>query len=117
MTATLLTNYTLPEDIEALFVEIVMGKIKQLFCCSYNPHKSIITSAQLGGGERHSLPFFENRKNCPDFGEKSPDCVHLWVKFSIQNAVLRVSRRKKSQSCPRGAFFSCVFDEMFTQVS
>ena len=51
MTATLLTNYTLPEDIEALFVEIVMGKIKQLFCCSYNPHKSMITSAQLGGGE------------------------------------------------------------------
>ena len=28
MTATLLPNYTVPEDIEALLVEIVIGKIK-----------------------------------------------------------------------------------------
>ena len=28
ITATLLTNYTLPEDVEALFVKIVIGKIK-----------------------------------------------------------------------------------------
>ena len=28
ITATLLTNYTFPEDIEALFVEIVIGRIK-----------------------------------------------------------------------------------------
>ena len=40
MIATLLTNYTLPQDIEALFVEIIIGKIKLLFVCSYNPHKS-----------------------------------------------------------------------------
>ena len=40
MTATLLTNYTLPQDIEALFVEIIIGKIKLLFVCSYNPHKT-----------------------------------------------------------------------------
>ena len=38
-----LTNYTLPENIEALFVEIVIGNIKWLFCCSYNTHKSMIT--------------------------------------------------------------------------
>ena len=43
ITATLLTNYTLPEDIEALFVEIVTGKIKRLFCCLYNHHKIMIT--------------------------------------------------------------------------
>ena len=43
ITTTLLTNYTLLEDIEALFVEIVRVKIKWLFCCSYNPHKSMIT--------------------------------------------------------------------------
>ena len=30
ITATLLTNYTLPEDIEAFFVEIVIGKFKWL---------------------------------------------------------------------------------------
>ena len=63
--------------------------------------------AQLGGGGvgRHPLPFFENRKHWSDFGKKGPDCVHLWVKFSIQNVVLKVSRRKKSQIFPCGSFF------------
>ena len=28
--------------------------------------------------------------------QKSPNYVHLWVKFSIQNVVLKVSRRKNS---------------------
>ena len=37
-------------------------------------------------------------------GLASPDCVHLWVKFSIQNVVFRVSRRKKPL---RGLFFWC----------
>ena len=36
---------------------------------------------------------------CSDFGKKGPDCVHLWVKFSIQNVVLRVPRRKISKKC------------------
>ena len=31
-----------------------------------------------------------NEEKCPDFGIKGPDCVHLWLKFSIQNVVLRV---------------------------
>ena len=47
----------------------------------------------------------------PVFGKKGPHCFHLWVQFSIQNVVLRVSRRKNSKKC--GVFFSCVFDEMF----
>ena len=50
------------------------------------------------------MPFFESQNNCPDFG----DCVHLWVKFSIQNAVLRLSRREKSKILPCEASFSCV---------
>ena len=58
-----------------------------------------------GGVGRHPLPFFENRKHWSDFGKKGPDCVHLWVKFSIQNVVLKVSRRKKSQIFPCGSFF------------
>ena len=37
-------------------------------------------------------------KKCSDFGKKGPDCVHLRVKLSIQNVVLRVSRRKNTQS-------------------
>ena len=39
ITATLMASYILLEDIEALFVEIVIGKINWLYCCSYNPHK------------------------------------------------------------------------------
>ena len=60
--------------------------------------------------EKKVLPFFENRKNGPDFGTKGPNCVHSWVESSIQNLVLRVSRRKSSKIFPCGAFF-CVFDE------
>ena len=40
-------------------------------------------------------------------------CVHFWVKFSIQNVVLRVSSRKISEMFPCRASFSCAFDEMF----
>ena len=36
-----------------------------------------------------SLPFFENRKKRFDFGKKAPNSIHLWIKFSIQNVVLR----------------------------
>ena len=28
-------------------------------------------------GERLPLPFFENQKECPGFGKKDRDCVHL----------------------------------------
>ena len=60
-----------------------------------------------GRGERRrrpSQPFFENRK-CPHFGKKCPDYIHLCVKFSIQNVVLKVSRRKNSNIFHCGAFF------------
>ena len=50
------------------------------------------------------LFFFENRKKYFDFGKIGFDCVHLWVKFSIQNVVLRVSRRKSSKSFFVGPF-------------
>ena len=42
---------------------------------------------QLGGGRGGKPPvlFFENRKKCPKFGKKGPDCVHLCVKFFIRN--------------------------------
>ena len=43
MTTTLLVNYNLPQDAEALFAEVVIGKITWLFCCSYNQPKSMIT--------------------------------------------------------------------------
>ena len=55
---------------------------------------------------RHTTRREEGRLPCPflkidkclDFGEKGSDCVHIWVKFFIQNVVLIVSRRKKLQN-------------------
>ena len=74
-----------------------------------------------GRGVRSPLPFFENRKNCPDFREKGLDCARLRVKFSIQNEVLRACRRKNVSKilfkffCCR-AFFLVLFDEMLIEV-
>ena len=63
--------------------------------------------AQLGreGGGRPPLPFFEYQKKCPDFAKKGPDCVHSYIIFTIQNVVLRVSRRKISEIFAAGLFF------------
>ena len=47
---------------------------------------------------------------------KGPDSVHIWVRFSIQNLGLNVSRRI-SKMFPCGVFFSCVFDEIFFEVA
>ena len=77
------------------------------------PHSK---SRNYGGEGRLPLPFLKIEKNCPDFGTKGPDCAHHWVKFSIQNVVLRVSRRKISKMFPYRASFSCVFDKMFIEV-
>ena len=40
----------------------------------------------------------KNVKKCLGFWGKNRDCVHLWVKFCIQNIVLGVSRRKNSKT-------------------
>ena len=68
-----------------------------------------------GRGGRPPLLFLENQKKCPDFGKKSPNCVHSWVESSIQNVVLRVSSRKSSKIFLCGVFF-CVFDKKFIEV-
>ena len=68
---------------------------------------------KLGGEEeRLPLPFLkiEKGERCPDFGKNSPDCFGLWVKFFVQNVVLRVSRKKISKMFRSGSSFSCVFD-------
>ena len=75
-----------------------------------------IAGVQLGGGGgRPSLPFFENPKKCTDFGKKVLNCVHPWVESSMQNVILRVSRRKSSNILPCGAFFLCVFDKSLSK--
>ena len=61
---------------------------------------------QLGGeGGRPPLLFFENQKKYLDFGKKCPDYVHPLVKFAIQNAVLKVPKRKNSKIFPCETFF------------
>ena len=58
-----------------------------------------------GGSGRLPLIFLKIEKMCPDFWKKGPDCVHLWIKFSIQNVVLRASRRKSTKLFPVGSLF------------
>ena len=43
--------------------------------------------------------------------------THLWVKFSIQNAVLRLSSREKSKTLPCRVYFSSVFVPYFHKIS
>ena len=35
------------------------------------------------GGGSLPCPFSKIGKKCPNFGQKCPDCGHLWVKFLI----------------------------------
>ena len=69
---------------------------------------------ERGGGLL--CPFLKIRKKYPDFIKKGPDCVHPYVKFTIQNVVLRVSKSKNFEIFPCGGFFSGDFDEMFIGV-
>ena len=70
-----------------------------------------LTSAQIVGRRELPCPFLKIEKSVHLW------CVHFWVKFSIQEVVLRVSRRKKLQNVSlRRPFFSCVFDEMFIEM-
>ena len=63
--------------------------------------------ATRGRGEA-SPSLIANRKKCPDFGKKGPDCVHLWVKFSIQNVALGVF------FCLRGLYvFLCFWRNVY----
>ena len=47
------------------------------------------------------------------FWEKDFDCVHLWVKFSMKNVVLRETERKTLKYFPEGKY---VFDKIFIHV-
>ena len=68
-------------------------------------YSATLTGAQLGGRGEASYALFKNRKKCPDFGKKGPDCVHLWVKFSIKNVVLRNLGEKNPKCLPAGTLF------------
>ena len=53
-------------------------------------YAATLTGTQLGQRGETFPGLFENQEKCHDFGKKGLDCVHCWIKFSIQNAVLRV---------------------------
>ena len=76
-------------------------------------YSATITSAQLVRREEAFPALLEN----PDAGKKDPDCVHLWVKFSIQNVVLRVSGRKNSKIFSWGDFFPCILTKCLSKYS
>ena len=71
------------------------------------------TRGERGGG----LPclFLKIEKSALILGKKGPDSVYFWVKYSIQNVVLRVSRRKSPKFSLRGPF-SCVFEKLFIEM-
>ena len=46
------------------------------------------------------------------FKYRCPDYVHLWVKFFIQNLVVRVSSRKKTKCFPAAPFFLCFWENV-----
>ena len=64
---------------------------------------------QLGGGGRVDRPpllFFENRKKVPRFWKNKPNCASTSDESSIQNVVLRISK-KASKFFPAEPFFFC----------
>ena len=70
-------------------------------------------SVQLGRqlGERgegdHASPILKIRKKCPDFVKNALIVSIFELKFSIQNVVLRVSRKKLPNFSLRGPFSWC----------
>ena len=56
--------------------------------------------------ERETSPaLFKIEKKCPDFEKKGPDCVHFWVKFPIQNVVLKSRKNISKMFLCRASFF------------
>ena len=70
-------------------------------------HLYIISGAQLEWkGAGLPCPLLKIEKSAMILEKKAPDCVHLWVKFSIQTVVLRVFRSRNSKIFSCRAFYS-----------
>ena len=61
--------------------------------------------ATRGDWVEASPALFWKMRKVPWFWEKCPDSSHLWIKYFIQNLILKVSRREKSKISPAGPFF------------
>ena len=49
----------------------------------------------------------------PNFGGKSPDCDHLWVKFLIQSAIFKSFHGEKPEIFPCGTFLFRVVNDVY----
>ena len=72
-----------------------------------------LTGVKLGRRGEASTAFLKIKKEWLGFGKKCSDYIHHWVKFSIQNVVLRVYRRKNSKIFPLWIFFKCYLPKCF----
>ena len=62
-------------------------------------------ATRRGGWERPPLPFLKIKKSVLILEKKCPDCIHPWVKLTIQKVVLWVSRIKNSKISLLGFLF------------
>ena len=70
-----------------------------------------------GEGGRLPWRFLKIEKNTLISGKKGPDSVHLWVKYSIENEVLKMSRRTNSKIFPAVPFFLVFLTKFLSQCS
>ena len=68
-------------------------------------------SEQLGRRGRGFPTLFENWKSFLIFGKKTLIELNLEIKFSTQDVVFRVSKRKIPRMFPYVVFFPCAIDE------
>ena len=81
-----------------------------VYSATLTGHSSLTAHTHWARGKRKSLPCpFWNRKSVLILERKTLILSILGLIFSIQNEVLRVSRRQISKMFPCGTSFSCVF--------
>ena len=67
------------------------------------------------GGRGLPSSFSKIGKKCPNLGKKCPDCIPLWAKFNIQNAIFKSFQAKKPKIFPCGIFLSRVVGECLSK--
>ena len=74
----------------------------------YTVISQLVFNLQLkGGGDGggYHCPYFKMEKSALILGTTYPNFVHTWIKSSIKNVVLGITRRKDPKIFPRGSFF------------
>ena len=59
--------------------------------------------------------FLKFEKSAPILAKKGPNSVILWITYSTQNLVLRVSKRKNSEIFLRGCFFLVLYTNFLSK--